>query len=269
MSVRGLAASPAAAAVFALLPLIGTSVAVSFGRARNVGQLSLAETPKELQQVLTAGLLVTQVVFLLPLILWLDAAGWPPVVLFPSIVRGEFGTVAIVSVFLLSLVLGLLRWLMRMHPSQPNSGHGVMLARSRPAIRTFPFPQNLRYLPLALACGAITAIYEEVAFRGALQLSLAEQFGTPVGIAGSALLFGAAHAVYGASRILFTTVAGFAFGVAFAYLHDLTPLVVAHLVFNVAGILQGYFKVRRHERVYSPYRDDHEQARRVSWPSSR
>ena len=98
-------------------------------------------------------------------------------------------------------------------------------------------------LPLALSLAALTAVSEELFFRGAL-LSL-------VGVWGQALVFGLMHPapLKGWSYTVYTFIAGLAFGYATVFTGNLWTAIIAHFFIN----LQGFLEVRRlqHKRVRS------------------
>ena len=101
-------------------------------------------------------------------------------------------------------------------------------------------------LPLAFVFAALTAVSEELFFRGAL-LSLLGA-GT-LGVWGQALIFGFMHPapLKGWSYTVYTFFAGLAFGYATLLTGSLWAAIAAHFVIN----LQGFLEVRRAQQKRS------------------
>jgi sodium transport system permease protein len=101
---------------------------------------------------------------------------------------------------------------------------------------------------LAIAVGP--ALCEELLFRGALLPSLARTLGVPLGVAASALLFGAIHLdfasgpVPSAYRVPFAIVIGLALGALRLVTGSLLPPMLAHALVNTITFLAA------------PYADD-------------
>ena len=115
-------------------------------------------------------------------------------------------------------------------------------------------------LPLAFTLAALTAVSEELFFRGAL-LSLigASPIGVGGGVWGQAFIFGVMHPapLKGWSYTAYTFLAGLAFGYTTLLTGTLWAAMIAHFCVN----LQGFLEVRRLQRRRS-------QARHRDPPSS-
>lgn len=232
-------AAPLLAVGLAFAPAIGATAAAALSLARGAGEPGRRSAGRDMRRYVTTGVLVTQVVLLAPVVLWLDRMGWPARSLVPSVTGDGTVGAAVSTVLLLALVGLVARAFQAGSWAAPAPNRPVTEARpGAPMVRGFPFPTESRYLPLALGCGLVTAVYEELVFRGALQLSLAADYGVGVGVAGSTSLFAVAHAMYGASRALFALIVGLAFGCTFAYTGDLGPVVVTHAVHNIVAVVR-------------------------------
>jgi membrane protease YdiL (CAAX protease family) len=89
----------------------------------------------------------------------------------------------------------------------------------------YGLPAPVDWVPL-LCMSLVVGVFESVFFRGFVQNSLERQFGTPVGVAAAAALYGAYHVGYGmsGSGLLFLTGLGVVYAVAFAIARNLLVL---------------------------------------------
>lgn len=94
-------------------------------------------------------------------------------------------------------------------------------------------------LPFALALAALSAVSEELFFRGALLPIL--------GVWGQAILFGLMHPMPRRALIytVFTAAAGLCFGYATLLTGSLYPAIAAHFVIN----LQGFLELRKKQLI--------------------
>lgn len=83
----------------------------------------------------------------------------------------------------------------------------------------------------------VTALSEELVFRGWLQPALVKRCGAPFGIALGALLFGAAHAPFSAGFALVAGIAGLGYGLVFHLGGRLWPAVALHFAVNLLHLL--------------------------------
>ncbi len=108
------------------------------------------------------------------------------------------------------------------------------------------FPMSI---PLALSLAAVTAVAEELFFRGAL-LPL-------IGVWGQALLFGLMHPVprKGWAYMVYSFVAGLSFGYATLYTGSLWAATVAHFAINLQGFLEVRALQKRKRQVMASNTD--------------
>ncbi|ACH63868.1 caax amino protease family protein [Aliivibrio fischeri MJ11] len=78
----------------------------------------------------------------------------------------------------------------------------------------------------------LTCVAEEAFFRGFIQQSLSKRFGWIAGVAVASVLFGIAHIGGGLLLVIFATLAGVGYGLAFHYSARLWVAVVFHFLFN-------------------------------------
>ncbi|MUK62243.1 CPBP family intramembrane metalloprotease [Aliivibrio fischeri] len=78
----------------------------------------------------------------------------------------------------------------------------------------------------------LTCVAEEAFFRGFIQQSLSKRFGWIAGVAVASVLFGAAHIGGGLLLVVFATLAGVGYGLAFHYSARLWVAVAFHFLFN-------------------------------------
>ena len=90
------------------------------------------------------------------------------------------------------------------------------------------------WIPLNLC---VTALSEELVFRGWLQTALVRRYRAPAGIALGALLFGAAHAPFSPTFALVAGVAGLGYGLAFHLGRRLWLAVALHFALNLLHLL--------------------------------
>jgi membrane protease YdiL (CAAX protease family) len=92
-------------------------------------------------------------------------------------------------------------------------------------LRGYDLPAPHDWVPL-LVMALVVGVFESVFFRGFVQTRLEEQFGTGVGIAAAAVLYGLYHVGYGMEgpEILFLTGLGVVYAVAFAIPRNLFVL---------------------------------------------
>ncbi|MGL4250287.1 MAG: lysostaphin resistance A-like protein [Aeromonas sp.] len=81
-----------------------------------------------------------------------------------------------------------------------------------------------------------TCIVEEALFRGAIQQALAKRYHTTVAIVVAAILFGAHHLAGGPLLVLFATLAGCCYGLAFQLSGRLSVAILVHFAFNFAHL---------------------------------
>lgn len=93
-------------------------------------------------------------------------------------------------------------------------------------------PQNV--IVLAVVMTLFVALVEELMFRGIVQGSLVDRYGTVFGILVASLLFGVTHAGYGSpNEIGFAFGMGLLLGVVYHVSDSLSAIVIAHGVLNV------------------------------------
>ena len=99
-------------------------------------------------------------------------------------------------------------------------------------------------VPSALILAALTAVSEELFFRGALLSLIGASW---VGVWGQALVFGVMHPapLKGWSYTVYTFLAGLAFGYATLLTGSLWAAIIAHFAVN----LYGFLEVRRLQRA--------------------
>ncbi|MUK43788.1 CPBP family intramembrane metalloprotease [Aliivibrio fischeri] len=78
----------------------------------------------------------------------------------------------------------------------------------------------------------LTCVAEEAFFRGFIQQSLSKRFGWIAGVAVASVLFGIAHIGGGLLLVVFATLAGVGYGLAFHYSVRLWVAVAFHFLFN-------------------------------------
>ena len=113
----------------------------------------------------------------------------------------------------------------------------------------------LRALVAACLISTAAAVAEEITFRGMLQagveallvwLSLPAAFATAVACVVQALVFGVLHSYTASPAYLITaSVAGLAFGAAFACTHNLAVPIAMHFIIDVVGFAACHYKVCR------------------------
>lgn len=95
----------------------------------------------------------------------------------------------------------------------------------------------------ALLLALVSAIGEELWFRGALQNFFVGQFGTPIGLLIQAGLFAAGHPAPGkAGRfyVAWAFAAGLIFGGLYLVSGSLMPGILAHFLYNAKGFAELY-----------------------------
>lgn len=99
-------------------------------------------------------------------------------------------------------------------------------------------PKLPEFLPLWLAINlCVTALSEELVFRGWLQSALVKRCGAWPGIALAALLFGVAHAPFSVSFAVVAAFAGLGYGLIFHLGGRLWPAVALHFAVNLLHLL--------------------------------
>ncbi|GAD80860.1 hypothetical protein VEZ01S_44_00630 [Vibrio ezurae NBRC 102218] len=83
----------------------------------------------------------------------------------------------------------------------------------------------------------LTCVVEEAIFRGFLQQKLSTYWGWKVGLVGASVLFGIAHAPGGLGLMVFATLAGAGYGMAFYSTGRLWVAVGVHFLFNLYHLL--------------------------------
>ena len=81
-----------------------------------------------------------------------------------------------------------------------------------------------------------TCVVEEALFRGVLQQSLSNRWGWKVGLIVASVLFGFAHFPGGVALVLFATLAGLGYGLAFHFSGRLWVAVLLHFLFNMTHL---------------------------------
>lgn len=89
----------------------------------------------------------------------------------------------------------------------------------------YDLPAPVDWMPL-LVMSLVVGAFEAVFFRGFIQGRLEEQFGTVLGVAGAAVLYGVYHVGFGmkATELLFLTGLGVVYAVAYAIARNLVVL---------------------------------------------
>lgn len=90
----------------------------------------------------------------------------------------------------------------------------------------------------------VSVLAEELLFRGWLQSLLVERLGAAIGIALTALLFGAAHLPFGVAFALLAGISGLGYGLAFHYSGRLWPAVLLHGCVNLLHLLLLSYPLR-------------------------
>lgn len=83
----------------------------------------------------------------------------------------------------------------------------------------------------------ITCVVEEALFRGFLQPRLCKIFNVTGGIIAASLLFGLAHLAGGMILVLFASLAGLGYGLAFYFSQRLWVAIGFHFIFNLTHLL--------------------------------
>jgi uncharacterized protein len=81
-----------------------------------------------------------------------------------------------------------------------------------------------------------TCVAEEALFRGFIQQAIAKRSQVWLGILAASLLFGAAHLAGGPLLVLFATLAGACYGLAFQLSGRLSVAILLHFLFNFAHL---------------------------------
>lgn len=108
-----------------------------------------------------------------------------------------------------------------------------------------PFDEGIKWgilLPLL----AISLLGEELTYRSLLQGRLSENFGAPVAIGATSLIFGLAHFSPGPALVVSMDIGLIVFdsvlyGVMFARRKNLWPVGLAHFLGDISGLLALYF----------------------------
>lgn len=89
----------------------------------------------------------------------------------------------------------------------------------------YDLPAPVDWVPL-LVMALVVGVFESVFFRGFIQTRLEAQYGTVVGVAGAAILYGAYHVGFGmtGADLLFLTALGIVYAAAFAIARNLVVL---------------------------------------------
>ncbi|TIC87445.1 CPBP family intramembrane metalloprotease [Nocardioides sp. GY 10113] len=89
----------------------------------------------------------------------------------------------------------------------------------------YDLPAPVDWVPL-LVMSLVVGVFESIFFRGFVQTRLEAQLGTPAGVGGAAVLYGAYHVGYGmgGEELLFLTGLGVVYAVAFALARHLVVL---------------------------------------------
>lgn len=83
----------------------------------------------------------------------------------------------------------------------------------------------------------LTCVAEEALFRGYIQQGLAKRFGWVIGLGAASFLFGLAHIAGGTMLVIFASLAGVGYGLAFYFSSRLWVAVALHFLFNLCHLL--------------------------------
>lgn len=114
------------------------------------------------------------------------------------------------------------------------------MASPMPVLAMRIFPQNRGEQMAFVAAVATVSICEEVIYRGFVQWAFQRASGglVMVGVASSAIFFGAAHLYQGRQGMVVTGIMGFIFSAVRAWTKSLLPCVIAHFIADLSvGLL--------------------------------
>jgi uncharacterized protein len=148
---------------------------------------------------------------------------------------------AIVSFFLISLVVTNQLVSLKQLSTQPQAAHGRL---QRVAMRIFPRDNAERAAYVALV--TTVAICEEIIYRGFFQRvfeSLAGGF-VVAGVVGAAAMFAISHLYQGRRGVIATCIVGIIFSAIRAWTGSLIPSVLAHFCADLIVGLMAPAKIR-------------------------